>query len=60
MKEETLLKLIDLNQIAIQELGSQIELLKQKITRVEDRNNELVNNILKYHKEIEKWLGVVY
>jgi len=39
MNEETLLKLIDLNQIAIQELGSQIELLKQKITRVEEITN---------------------
>jgi hypothetical protein len=57
MNEETLLKLIDLNQIAIQELGSQIgqDLMRieQRLERVEDFMNQYYKNKVKEIKEDE-------
>jgi hypothetical protein len=44
-------EIINANQIAIKEMGSQIELLKQRIDRLEDRNNDLVTRMVEMFNE---------
>jgi hypothetical protein len=44
-------ELINANQIAIRQQGEEIELLKQKIIRLEDQVYKLVDNLIKVQKD---------